>query len=383
MLINSQLTSLTKQWLRPLLLLLLIVPSAPAWSQADGLRISCTALASSVYLPATTINVGREAVAGDLIGPWIAPTSTPAWNCFRDIYYPTDPTYLGISGYTYPPNLQALGTNLITVEGLSHMIYATTPDKPGLGFIVRMRTTSQGQTSPWQAFNSATYLGNTPNYFYGPMPYNNKANVLFSVEVQVHFVKTANTLTPGTVTGTFNTLTLTPFRAVTPPVTITGYYEPPISVTLSAGSISILSGGTCTTPDVSVKFRTVSVGAFSGTGSVAALTPFNLLFNDCPAGMNSISYRFNATTSILNAAKGVVALDPTATAKGVGIQLLTANSTPIVFSPATGSTYKLDSYNPSIRGSYNVPLLAGIYQVSSQVTAGSIKGAVTFTLDYR
>ena len=125
------------------------------------------------------------------------------------------------------------------------------------------------------------------------------------------------------------------------------------------------------------------MGAFSGTGSVAALTPFNLLFNDCPAGMNSISYRFNATTSILNAAKGVVALDPTATAKGVGIQLLTANSTPIVFSPATGSTYKLDSYNPSIRGSYTVPLLAGIYQVSSQVTAGSIKGAVTFTLDYR
>ena len=101
--------------------------------------------------------------------------------------------------------------------------------------------------------------------------------------------------------------------------------------------------------------------------------------------MNSIRYRFDAvSTTVLDAVNGVIELDTEAsTATGVGIQLLTENGTPLVFSSGTHFPYTLDSYNPASRGSYSVPLQAGIYQTSGSVSAGSIKGSVTFTMDYQ
>ncbi len=364
--------------------MLIFPPSLACAQSASGLYIPCQTVNDKAYVPPTTINVARNAEVGDLIGSWIT-TATTAWRCYRSkSYLPADTVYLGVAGTAYYSYLAE--TAAITVDGQSHTVYKAS-NRTGLGYITRWRTTYRGQTSDWQSAEGYGVIIGTarPDTLFGPVAQDNEEIFMLSVEAQVHFVKTANTLVAGDAVDTFTLLTLGPYRTTNPAVGSTLHHDPWISVVLNSGIVAILLGGTCTTPDVSVKFPTVPLSAFSGIGSVAGVTPFNLRFNDCPAGMNSIRYRFDAvSTTVLDAVNGVIELDTEAsTATGVGIQLLTENGTPLVFSSGTHFPYTLDSYNPASRGSYSVPLQAGIYQTSGSVSAGSIKGSVTFTMDYQ
>src|SRR5690606_39893779 len=65
-------------------------------------------------------------------------------------------------------------------------------------------------------------------------------------------------------------------------------------------TVTLVSGGTCTTPSVSVTLPTVPRNVFKGIGSIAATTPFNLSFNHCPAGYRSIGYSFAPTAQVLD-----------------------------------------------------------------------------------
>ena len=148
-----------------------------------------------------------------------------------------------------------------------------------------------------------------------------------------------------------------------------------------AGGLNIsTTGGTCTTSDVSVNLPAVGRSDFTGVGYTAARTDFNLNFTKCPAGLASISYLFTPTTSIVNNANGLFALDSSSTASGVALQLLTDQDIPITFNTA----YLLSAYDPTkSNANYSVPLRAGIYQTASDVSSGSLSGAVTFTLSYK
>lgn len=121
------------------------------------------------------------------------------------------------------------------------------------------------------------------------------------------------------------------------------------------------------------------VGEFSGIGATAARTPFELSFQNCPPGLASIDYSFAATTSVLDAINGVVALDTTSTASGVGIQLLTQGGQAVQF----GTSYPLDAYDSNQTASYNVGLQVGYFQTSAAVTAGGANTAITFTMSYK
>src|SRR5690606_16932028 len=124
---------------------------------------------------------------------------------------------------------------------------------------------------------------------------------------------------------------------------------------------------------------TVPRDAFRGIGSTAATTPFSLAFNQCPAGYQSIGYSFAPTTQVLDAARGVVALAASSTATGVGLQLAQRDGTPVSF----GRIYPLSDYDPQRVGNYAVPLQASLIQMSPTVTSGTVRSAVTFTLDYK
>jgi len=148
-----------------------------------------------------------------------------------------------------------------------------------------------------------------------------------------------------------------------------------------AGMVTFEGGGTCTTPDVPVKLPSLPASDFPGAGSVKGTTTFNLQFQNCPSGLYSIGYYFTPTTSIVDAAQGVVALDGSSTATGIGVQLTEDNGTALKF--GVNNTYPLTTYAPSTVNSYSIPLKASYYQTGNSVNGGDVSTSVTFTLDYQ
>ena len=151
----------------------------------------------------------------------------------------------------------------------------------------------------------------------------------------------------------------------------------PVNINTTPTSIVVLS---CTTPDVPVPMGTHQVNEFSGIGSTTSpVKSFNISLNNCPAGMNSIQYRIDALTSILNAANSVVALDASSKATGIGVQLL--DNTGKAFPLGTMTTFS--GYNGGTGGSYTIPFQARYYQTGSKVTAGMANTEMTFTMTYQ
>lgn len=135
----------------------------------------------------------------------------------------------------------------------------------------------------------------------------------------------------------------------------------------------------CETPDVTVPLGTWLKSSFTGIGYTTNSAPVDIKLNNCPAGMNSISYSIDATTPIVSTPLSVVALDGTSTATGVGVQLLDTNGT-TPFPLATTKAFGL--YSPATGGSYTIPLKARYYQTSPSVTEGTANTGMTFTMTY-
>src|SRR5690606_39258910 len=146
-----------------------------------------------------------------------------------------------------------------------------------------------------------------------------------------------------------------------------------------ANTVTLVSGGICATPRVSVGLPTVPRNGFQGIGSIAATTPFNLSFLHCPARYGRIGYSFGPTAQVLDAMRGVVALAASCRVAGVGLHRARGDGTPVAF----GTVYPLADYDPRRMGSYVVPLQPSLYQVSPTETSGTVRSAVTFTLDYK
>ena len=334
----------------------------------DALALECDIVGAGNinFLPAV-ISVGRDASPGDLIGQWNSTTASPAWACGKD-----NPMHgvlkIGVIVLSSNP---IYGTT--TADGLSHTIYQT-GKKAGLGYILRWRATYKGETSEWQALNGVE--DNPPQTMFGPVEYEDKQQFPLNIDIQIQFVKTSNGLTSGNVQA-FDIMMTWPYSDFDDGRF--GEKGPSRKVSYPSGNLSIVSGGTCTTPNVDVVFPPVYPNTFAGIGSTAGMTRFEIQFNNCPAGLNSIGYYFSPTTSVIDPANGVFSLHASSTAQGVGIQLLTADNTPVVFN----STYVLGDYDPSSSNNYTVPLKAAIYQTDESVTPGEVKGLVTFTLDYK
>lgn len=163
------------------------------------------------------------------------------------------------------------------------------------------------------------------------------------------------------------------------------------------GSLNIVAS-TCTTPDVNVSMGDDhQLGELSGVGSVtspAVDASFQLL--NCPAffgrtsvgvfngtitsgllGANTISFRIDPTTSVVDAANGVFALK-SGGATGIGIQLLNGSGAPAVLQTPLPSGLTLQPTSTS----YTVPLSARYYQTGAVTTPGAADSSVTVTLTY-
>jgi major type 1 subunit fimbrin (pilin) len=96
--------------------------------------------------------------------------------------------------------------------------------------------------------------------------------------------------------------------------------------------------------------------------------------------LNSITYRIDPVTAVVNAAKSVVALDASSSATGVGVQLLDGTGTQ-PFPLQTWTTFT--GYDAATGGDYTIPLNARYYQTAATVTTGMANSSMTFTMQYQ
>lgn len=168
-----------------------------------------------------------------------------------------------------------------------------------------------------------------------------------------------------------------------------------------SGQINIVSR-TCTTPDFTVNLGTHQMTALSGIGTGTPWVNVPIALNGCPpfyarslsgsfndrgqanqtAVANTIRYRVNPVTSVVNAAQGVMALQPDGvnqTATGIGIQIADAGNNPISYNNNRASGLTLTTTN---NANYTIPLRARYYQTGATPTSGQANGAATVTLIY-
>lgn len=146
-----------------------------------------------------------------------------------------------------------------------------------------------------------------------------------------------------------------------------------------SGSIQFQQGA-CQTPDVRVPLGWWPQTTFSGIGSTSGTKPLTISLNSCPAGLNSIAYRIDPVTTVVNVAQSVVALDASSSATGVGVQLLDSTGTQ-PFPLQTWTTFT--GYNAGTGGNYTILLNARYYQVSAAIAPGPANSSMTFTMQYQ
>lgn len=124
----------------------------------------------------------------------------------------------------------------------------------------------------------------------------------------------------------------------------------------------------------------LSSGLGAGIGQTSALTAFNIQLN-CEAllsGKFDVMMKFDGEASSELSDAGVLALNSTSTASGVGVQILNEDQQPIKL----GTPFNVASY-PLSSALITVPLYARYYQTAPTITPGSANAVVTYTVSYQ
>lgn len=127
---------------------------------------------------------------------------------------------------------------------------------------------------------------------------------------------------------------------------------------------------------LNVQLGKISSSAFSGEGSTAATTQFNIQLTDCPDTVTSASITFGGQPDSDN--NSVLALTTgTGVASGVGIQLLDSSDQPLSLYTQS-APYSLAS-GTSIN---DLKFAARYIQTKPTITAGAANSVSTFTVVY-
>ncbi len=288
----------------------------------------------SITLPDVT--VGRDVAVGTVLKSVEATTTT------------------GLFAYcTSPGNAYYITNNASLASAGGQNVFAT--NVSGIGLRLYFRTVSTGTSyrfgPPGTVFGS--YVGDWNWYLNG--------NSWWGAQIIV-----TGPVSSGVVDGSiYGTVTLDSLLVT--------------RINISGFKVTALA---CTTPDVTVALGTHPQSEMSGLNTYTSSTSFNVSLNNCPAGMNTVQYRIDPVTSVLNSGQSVVALDNssgTSSATGVGVQLLDGNGA--VFPLSTYKTFA--SYDKTNGGSYAIPFKARYYQTAARVTPGAANTSMTFTMLYQ
>lgn len=141
----------------------------------------------------------------------------------------------------------------------------------------------------------------------------------------------------------------------------------------------VLNAASCQTPSVPVAMGDdYQLWEFRDAGATPRTIRFDIGLNQCQTGINKVTYSLKATTPIVDAAKGVVALNGGSTAKGIGLQLMDDAGQPIAFD----TTYSFSGFTTT-GTNFKIPLSASYYRLpTGNVEAGSANTEVTFIVNY-
>lgn len=141
----------------------------------------------------------------------------------------------------------------------------------------------------------------------------------------------------------------------------------------------ILNAASCETPDVSVQMGDdYYLHEFSNIGDASQPVRFNIGLNQCQTGIQKVTYSLKATTQVIDQQQGIVALNSSSTAKGIGLKLMDDTGQPIVL----GTTYPFNGFSAA-GTSFNIPLSAAYYRLAdSELKAGTANTSVTFIMSY-
>lgn len=137
--------------------------------------------------------------------------------------------------------------------------------------------------------------------------------------------------------------------------------------------------GSCQTPSVPVQMGDdYQLQDFRDVGATPRVIKFNIALNQCQRGIQKVTYQLKATTQVLDANKGVVALSAGSTAKGIGLQLMNDAGQPI----ALDTTYPFNGFN-STGTDFKIPLSAAYYRLANgKLEAGTANTEVSFIMSY-
>ncbi|MFJ2544830.1 fimbrial protein [Pseudomonas sp. NPDC087612] len=192
-------------------------------------------------------------------------------------------------------------------------------------------------------------------------------------------------------THTLHLLKIAPLKGnLTIPAGDIGYYQigtlQPLAMRISK-NVSIVAQS-CETPDVNVEMGQYDLGVFSDIGDTSKATAFNILLNNCPSGINKVMYSLapNPTTPAWDAGQGIIELNKTSTAKGIALQILDSNQTPLELN----KDHAFSDYT-STGGNFRIPLSARYYRIlpasnggknDSGVSPGTANSEVSFVMSY-
>ncbi|WP_175040750.1 fimbrial protein [Burkholderia contaminans] len=134
-----------------------------------------------------------------------------------------------------------------------------------------------------------------------------------------------------------------------------------------------------TTPSVAVDLGTYSVrpGSTVGTTSPSRRFSIGLRCDTGVAGEFGVAMRLDGNNPV-DAAAGLLALTPTSTAKGMAIQVMKDDGTPLPL----GETWTVAA-SVSSAGTISVPLWARYFQAGVPVVPGTANALATLSIDYR
>lgn len=97
-------------------------------ARADGTWVNCERTNGYYqYFDSTTVQVGKDAAVGDLLGTWATSYNPTAWTCSHRTNYQSYAIPMAVQGY---PPYTVWGTT--QVDGQTYTVYNTTV-KTGLG----------------------------------------------------------------------------------------------------------------------------------------------------------------------------------------------------------------------------------------------------------
>ncbi len=141
----------------------------------------------------------------------------------------------------------------------------------------------------------------------------------------------------------------------------------------------VLNAASCQTPSVPVAMGDdYQLWEFRDAGSTPRTIRFNIGLNQCQTGIKKVTYSLKATTPVIDAANGVVALNAGSTATGIGLQLMNEAGQPVAF----GRDYTFNGFTTTGKD-FKIPLSAAYYRLpTGDLKAGSANTEVTFIVNY-